>query len=481
MTIASNSSLYLLHASKRKQFNLLTLPKSILIALLIAVLVSPCILQALGEPTWKTQLVDPEGSGGSVAIDSNGNPHIAYYTSYIVDDSSASGGLHYAIWTGENWTIQTVDPSGADASLVLDANNQPHIIYTVGDDIKYAVLNGENWGIQTIGTGGSPVLALDSNGNPHVAYSMGSGSYGNTITTSLMYAVENGSSWTTQTIETKSSNTSYGFSPTSIILNSKGYPSILYGYQVSYPYFAKELNREDFELEYNIKFASWTGTNWIIQTVAINATDGNFVLDSKGQPHLCYIHENSPYLPNYGGFMVRYSLEYTYLDGSTWVNQTIESSPDDIVYQQPFLRLEANGNPQVYFYMLDYSKNSPGGLNYASWTGSSWNIENLGSGFQLNSGYYQGSENIDDIAFDFHGNPSVITDGEVGTIRGAPQYGGLTYANLESTGISSASSAFVPLIIIATAVVLAVVVVVSLQLYMKKRKTTNLNQNLSPT
>ena len=465
MTIASNSSLYLLHASKRKQFNLLTLPKSILIALLIVVLVSPCILQALGEPTWKTQLVDPAGSGGSIALDSNGNPHIAYTTETIVSDS-ASFGLNYAVWTGTNWNIQTVDPSGSGGLLVLDSLNNPHILYTDGGyGLKYAVLNGKNWNIQTIVSSASSLgisysMALDSNGNPHVVYATPTYSDNNYVY-DINYAVLVGSNWVIQTID--SLNSTSGSASPSIVLDSNNNPHIIY----LEPVFDYESN--------TVKYASLTGSNWLIQTLFANSSNiGNLVLNSKGQPSFSFTEVKISYFPD-GTFQItNESLCYAYWNGNAWLSRTIESEESELSsWGQTYLKLDSDGNPQVYFYVENRQKPNESGLMYAQWTNSSWRIENLGN-ILTNSDYYSDTANIADIAFGAHGKLGLTYDGEVTTIRSAPLYGDLTYASLESTGINSASSIFVLLIIIATAVVL--VVVVSLLLYMRKRKTINSSQ-----
>ena len=483
MTIASNSSLYLLHASKRKQFNLLTLPKSILIALLIAVLVSPCILQALGEPTWNTQLVDPSGAGGSIVFDSNGNPHIAYTTETIVSDS-ASVGLNYAVWTGTNWNIQTVDPSGSGGFLALDSMNNPHILYTDGYSLKYAVLNGKNWNIQTIYSSASSEvesysMALDSNGNPHVVYAVPTYS-DNNYGYDIKYAVLVGSNWVTQTID--SFNSTWSGESLSIALDSNNNPHIIYLEPVQYQYpNPNSGNNPSFWATYTVKYASLTGSNWLIQTLFANSSGiGNLVLNFKGQPCFCYGHENWTYIPpplpesEGGSFLTNGTANYAYWNGYTWLSQPIDSKPAPS--GQTYLKLDSNGNPQVYFWgLINYGASIA--VMCASWTGSGWNVENLGS-FPLNTAYYSDTGNIDDIAFGADGKLGLTIDGEVDTIQGAPIYGGLTYASLKTTGVNSTPSTSITLPIIATAVVLAVVVVVvvSLLLYMKKRKTINSSQ-----
>ncbi len=56
----------------------------VLVALFLTSLVTiSSTLSTQAAPTWNTQLVDGRGAGGSIAIDSHGNPHIVYAYWYI--------------------------------------------------------------------------------------------------------------------------------------------------------------------------------------------------------------------------------------------------------------------------------------------------------------------------------------------------------------------------------------------------------------
>jgi hypothetical protein len=73
----------------------------------------------------------------SLAIDSQGNPHISYQDRR--DDSTTH--LKYAVRTSSGWNFVEVDPSAADYdSLALDSGNNPHIAYydPMTEDLKYA-------------------------------------------------------------------------------------------------------------------------------------------------------------------------------------------------------------------------------------------------------------------------------------------------------------------------------------------------------
>ena len=79
------------------------------------------------------------GSITSIALDSNGYPHISY---------STNSDLKYAKWTGTAWSKTTADSSGRVGeyiSIALDSNGYPHISYydSTNKDLKYAKLMSE--------------------------------------------------------------------------------------------------------------------------------------------------------------------------------------------------------------------------------------------------------------------------------------------------------------------------------------------------
>ena len=129
--------------------------------------------------TWIIETVDASnavGTHSSIAIDSDGFPHISYYDLYWDN-------LKYARWTGIDWIIMPVDTPGDVGwytSLALDSSDNPHISYydITNEDLKYARWTGTAWSIETVDSTGYvgiySSLALDSNDLPHISY------YGNT-------------------------------------------------------------------------------------------------------------------------------------------------------------------------------------------------------------------------------------------------------------------------------------------------------------
>lgn len=129
------------------------------------------------------ETVDPSdyvGMYASLALDSQGNPHIAYYdvgqTEFCNDEK-----VKYAAWDGSQWTIQVVDEgcTGLYPSIALDNQDVPHISYfdEVSDNLKLADQEGNLWHAYTpywlpsFGFSGYPSsLLADAAGNLHLAF-----------------------------------------------------------------------------------------------------------------------------------------------------------------------------------------------------------------------------------------------------------------------------------------------------------------------
>jgi hypothetical protein len=130
---------------------------------------------------WSLQTVDSTDDVGlstSFELDSNDNAHISY-----LDSSSTQ--LKYAVQTGGGWDIQVVDLVGTAnffqnslnyTSLALDSNGYPHISYFDGitSNLRYALWNGSSWVTQTVdalyNVGWCSSLALDSENRAHISY-----------------------------------------------------------------------------------------------------------------------------------------------------------------------------------------------------------------------------------------------------------------------------------------------------------------------
>lgn len=131
---------------------------------------------------WYTETVDPESATGkfnSLALDSEGHPHISYSD---VD----RGDLRYVHWDGSQWRYSAPDSHRASDGwvglancIVLDSNNLPHIAYLDVDHrkVKYTRWTGTKWETevtdQLIGRADNIdriSMKLDHHNRPHMVY-----------------------------------------------------------------------------------------------------------------------------------------------------------------------------------------------------------------------------------------------------------------------------------------------------------------------
>ncbi|MFH0790798.1 MAG: hypothetical protein V2A64_04120 [Candidatus Omnitrophota bacterium] len=281
-------------------------------------------------------------SKADMALDTNNNPRLSYYSLSPVENQS----LRYASYSGSSWTFKTVDSGlnllsapwfiGGPAtegqkntSIALDSTNTAHISYFKFNttdstyDLKYARSSGGTWAKQSVATGlsngaGDSCLAIDSTNNPHLCYFNGS---------ALIYARYTGS-WVQQTVDDPSGGIYLigEFSMyISFALDTNNNPHISY-----YDYVNQDL-----------KYAYYTGSEWVIQTIDSVGRVGRYtslVLDSNNNPHISYCDDNNR------------DLKYAYYTGSEWFVQKIydgqmasTSSLNIDEYKRPHLSFNDSG------------------------------------------------------------------------------------------------------------------------------------------
>ena len=276
---------------------------------------------------WKIQVVDSLERVGifpsmapSLAIDSSGNPHISY-----IDDENAN--LKYASWTGSAWSIQTVDSQGnvgGYTSLKLDRFDKPHICYQANLDLKYASWTGSQWEIQTVDSEGYVgffcSLSLDFNGNPRISYCDTTNINSSNVV--LKFAAWTGSGWDVQIVDSAGDVGRFD----SLALDSSGNAHISY-YDGMNGY---------------LKYASQIGSAWNIQVVDFEGDTGNvgmstsLALDSNDLPHISYIDQRDS------------DLKYAWHNGSSWSVQVVNS--DDESCLSPSLALNPEGYPRISYF-----------------------------------------------------------------------------------------------------------------------------------
>jgi len=149
--------------------------------------------------SWSTQTIVSGEKPGIIRVDSNDIPHIIY------DD----GNIFYKKWNGSSWdTWETNLDRYLD--FKLNKTNTPILIYRYGGSMGFSILHyaewtGNSWSTQTVVDEGSfniyyASLEFDSQNYPYIAYEIRKSSTGAYIGY-LKYAKWDGITWSTGTID----------------------------------------------------------------------------------------------------------------------------------------------------------------------------------------------------------------------------------------------------------------------------------------
>lgn len=358
---------------------------------------------------WSLETVDSTGaspSNNSLAMDHNNLPHISYY-------DAAQDKPKYAYWTGSAWEIQTIDLAygGQFTSIAVDSNNLPHIsilikFYSIYH-LRYAHWNGSAWDIQEVDSdnyaGIYSSITVDENDRPVIAYG--------TLQGTLKSASWNGSSWDLQIVAE-----SVYLSPNGAValsLDLSEFPRIIY-----------QVERWTGDPIHTLNQAAWDGGQWDFETIDTASEAGgptSLVLDENGNTKVAYR----------AGVVVNGSpadLSYASFDGNVWQSQTVVG--DQSVGWDLSLDIGENGDPTIAY--ADYIAYA---INYAHWTGSTWDIQSMGNGQYVS------------LALDDAGNPHlafgqyhVFWDGNAWIYEVVPNMGaeGVSLA-LDSSGFAHIS------------------------------------------
>lgn len=255
--------------------------------------------------TWDSNTVASSSGGPCLALDSSDSPHVGIYSSY----STGDGDIQLATEPGQNstsWTLEMIDNSstnvGSNCDMKVGPNGDIYVVYwnfhSDNGSLRFAHHNGNYWTISDIDSdgGSDSSLQIDDSGNLHLTYR-------DLTNGGLKYGVNYGQGWVLSTIEGNGQGRG-----NSLVLDSNNKPHVSYfdGYN----------NR--------LKYASLTGTSWSISTVEASISWGNssnaaqtdtaIGIDSSDNVHILY--HNS-------------GLKYAFYDGTSWNFTLIDTVEND--------------------------------------------------------------------------------------------------------------------------------------------------------
>jgi hypothetical protein len=131
-------------------------------------------------------LPSPISGFGNMVLDSKGYPHFISAQNNILNYSVVSS-LFYLSWNGTGWSTREITSNAMlvidspsinwmyVGSVALDSNSNPHVTYTTtAGKVMYASWTNNSWNISSVEgytSASEPgFLALDSNGSPHISF-----------------------------------------------------------------------------------------------------------------------------------------------------------------------------------------------------------------------------------------------------------------------------------------------------------------------
>jgi len=331
--------------------------------------------QAYGEPSPQ-----PSGSTETYKL-CYLSPETTYYVALkVADEAGNYSDLSNVIsaTTSEAppgaWIIELVDGScilgSHDLDLAYDpTDGNPSVAYPdwLANTHKFAHWNGTFWEKQLIGDDGynDVHLAYGPDGNPTLSLA---GSEG------LKFARWDGSFWQVEDIG-EAYRHSLAYNPLT------GKPSISKGGSSG-----KGKNKTA-----TVDLLSWDGSSWGNEIIAMATSPDYYSLafDIDGNPSVAYrdrVEDASVYF-----------LKFAHWNGSSWDIETVLEVPGGMVYQLSSAYNSQTGYPSISFTQGGIGLVSI--LKFASWNGSSWDIEVVD-----NDGYTGGGNSL---AYDSSGTPFI--------------------------------------------------------------------------
>lgn len=271
--------------------------------------------------TWDIQLVDADGGHNpSLALDSDGYPHIAVH----------GGGIRYERKDASGWLPVEMVESGFhnDPALVLDSNDDPHIGYqemslgtATGESLKYAYKDATGWHYEYVDLrdtllgdmGLNSAIALGTDGYPRIAYLYDNYDFGSEL--ELRYAYKDATGWHPTAL--------YSFGEAGLGGSQHGSVSLAIDSD-NYAHIVAYRGADDTDMIHVYQDAG----GWHLEQVADCGKSSHMRLDQNDHPHIVYQNCSS-------------GLSYAYKDGDGWHDEPVAPG------SSPSLYLDGNDNPVI--------------------------------------------------------------------------------------------------------------------------------------
>lgn len=232
------------------------------------------------------------GIDNDIAIDGNGNIHIAYC--YVDNFSSFDFDLYYGYYDG-TWHTEALETSGMATGypchIAVDGNNHPHIAGSVSLSPKYFYYDGSTWHNQSVPNVLDPGgIAIDTRDHPFISAAINPGNCA---------AYYDGSSWSLDTLETGAA-----CATNSMTMDDLGNLHVAYRYTGS---------------GNHLKYAHFYGSTCSTVVVDDNGNTGinpSIAVDCNNQPHISYYSNTEG------------CLKIASWNGSNWEIEVVDNTGD---------------------------------------------------------------------------------------------------------------------------------------------------------
>ena len=301
---------------------------------------------------WQREVPDSTGTDKgmycSLALDSGGNPHIAYYDWDF-------GDLRYAFYRNGRWNVVVVDSmenAGEYCSIALDSQDRPHISYQAEileyyHALKYATLTDTGWCKVIVDSstqegsefGGYSSIVIRDDGYPSISYTQ-------QYPTKVKYAFQDRNGW--HILDVAKVYSSYF---TELILRDGNIPIV--GFQ----------DRDSLASLYFLRFAELNpvDSTWSLVTLPDTTTHHQsfgstigFDIDSQGNLYFAYEGEND-------------SVRLAVYDGFSWNIETIPGDMGAPVAPGLSLKIDHIDRPSLALFTssIEFWRKDDGGWSYS--------------------------------------------------------------------------------------------------------------------